>query len=105
MLALHCAEVECRWTHEYEASHDLQEFFWHAKDFTMSPEVDSNAGETQLGSYDRSQCAHECPDDFTMFYEALTITSKFWEGVKMRPVNSVSICGQLWGRVPPALVK
>ena len=62
----------------------LREFIWHAKDFVMSPKVDPNAGETQLGSYDGLQCAHESPDVFTEFYDVLIITSKLWES--MRPV-------------------
>ena len=56
----------------YEASHDVQEFlFGHAKDFAMSPEVDADVGETQLGSYDGIQCAHKCPDVFMMFLRSL----------------------------------
>ena len=30
----------------------LREFFWDVKDFAMSPEVDTDVEETQLGSYD-----------------------------------------------------
>ena len=32
---------------------------WHTKDFVMSPEVDPDVGETQLGSYDGLRCPHE----------------------------------------------
>ena len=74
MLVSHCAEVDCRWTHGYEALHNHREFLWHAIDFAMSPEVDAGAEETQPGSYDGLQCAHECPDIlrcFMMFLRSL----------------------------------
>ena len=47
----------------------------------MSPEVDPDAGETQLGSYDSLQCAHKSPDGFMMLYDVL-ITSELWESMR-----------------------
>ena len=42
----------------------------------MSPEVDRNAGETQLGSYNGLRYAHESPDVFMMFYDVHMITGR-----------------------------
>ena len=74
MLASHIPEVDARWMHEYVPSTTPSAIFWRAKDFTISPEVDPDAGVKQLVSYDGLGCAHECPDVFTMFYDVLTIT-------------------------------
>ena len=49
MLVSHCAEVNPRWTHEYVSLAAPSGILWHAKDFAMSPEVDAEVGETQLG--------------------------------------------------------
>ena len=69
--ASYCAEVDPRWTYEYVPSTALSGIFCHAKDFSMSPEVDADTGETQLGSYNGLQCAQECPNVFTMFLRSL----------------------------------
>ena len=68
MLASHCPEVDPRWTYEYVPLAAPSGILWHAKDFAMSPEVDPDAGVKQLGSYDGLQCAHECPNVCTVFY-------------------------------------
>ena len=39
----HCPDIDREWTHEYEVSHDLWDFFLAANDF----EVVADAGETQ----------------------------------------------------------
>ena len=56
--------------------------FGHAKDFAMSADVDTDAGETQLGSYGGLRCAHKCDNVFTKFYNVLMITSELWESVR-----------------------
>ena len=45
----HSPEIDPRWTHENETSHDRQEFLLAARDFAKTPEVDADAGETQPG--------------------------------------------------------
>ena len=52
MLVSHCPKVDPRWTHKYVTSATPSGIFWHGKDFVMFPEVDPDAGETQLGSFD-----------------------------------------------------
>ena len=48
ILGPHCAEVDPRWAHKYVSLAALLGILWHAKDFLKSPEVDSDAVETQL---------------------------------------------------------
>ena len=76
--ASHCPDVDPR-----KSSACLLGICWHAKDFAMSPEVDSDAGETQLGSYDGLRCTYECANVLTMFYNVLTITLKLWKSVRL----------------------
>ena len=82
MLASRCPDVDARWTHEYVPLAAPSRIFWHAEDFAMSPEVDPNAGETQPDSNDGLQCAHECPNVFTIFYNVFTINLELWESVR-----------------------
>ena len=60
-----------------KASHDLWEFFWHAKDFTLSSKVDGDAEETQSGSYDGLRCAHKCPNVLRCSYDHIRILGEF----------------------------
>ena len=48
MAASHCPEVDCRWTHENEASHDLSGTFWHANDLPSNNELEAGASEIEL---------------------------------------------------------
>ena len=57
--ASHCSDVDPR-----KSSASLSAICWHAKDFAMTAEVDSDAGETQLGSHDGLRCTHECANVF-----------------------------------------
>ena len=47
--ASHCPEIDPRWTHENEPSHDLREFCLAANDFVKIPKVEADAEETQPG--------------------------------------------------------
>ena len=76
MQASHCANVDPQRTHKYIPLAAPSGICWHTKDFVMSPKVDLDTGETQLGSFDGLQFGHESPDDFTMFYNILTVNSE-----------------------------
>ena len=82
MLTSHCPEVDPRWTHEYVPSAAPSGFVWYVKDVAISPEVDPDAEETQLGLYDGLRCAPESSDVFMMFYGVLMTTSELWESVR-----------------------